>query len=345
MTAADVPTDPLYDRQRGYLEPVGAPAAWDIQQGRPDVIVAVLDTGVDTTHPDLAGRIWTNTGEVAANGIDDDANGCIDDVHGCAYADIVEPSCTPAINGAIEDDVGHGTFVAGIIGASGNDAGMVGVARNTTLMPVKMLDCEGHGNSLALAQAILYAAKSGARVINISLGGPGDSVIVREAVRIATEDYGALIVAASGNTGEAGVSYPGRYDQVLAVGAASRDDPNKRAPFSSHGAEVDVVAIGEGVVGTVPEFACPEGFLPCLDDGYAQGEGTSFAAPQVAGLAALVFAQRPGLPPQSVHDLIRASADPVPPGDRPDWAGAGRINMLHALAPQFRLGAPGVTKN
>jgi subtilisin family serine protease len=345
LAAADVPNDPLYVRQQPYLEAVSAPAAWDIEQGNPSVIVAVLDTGIDVTHPDLQGRIWTNAAEIAANGVDDDANGCIDDVNGCAYADMVGDACEPAVHGDVVDDIGHGTFVAGIVAANGsNNAGMVGVARNAMVMPVKMLDCRGSGNSLALAQAILYAAQSGARVINVSLGGPGDSIIVREAVRVATDDYGVLIVAATGNTGEAGITYPARYEQVLAVGAASAEEPDRRAEFSSHGPEVDVVAVGEGIVGTVPEGSCDR-FRACIDGRYAADDGTSFAAPQVAALAALVVSRRPDLPPRSVHDLIKASADPVPPGDRPNWAGAGRINMLHALQPQFRLGVPGVTKN
>jgi subtilisin family serine protease len=350
LAAADVPNDPLYARQRDYLDPVGAPAAWDVEKGRPEIIVAVLDTGIDRQHPDLAGRIWTNPREIAANGVDDDVNGCIDDVNGCAFADIVGPSCAPAVNGSVDDDIGHGTFVAGIVAANGNNgAGMVGVARGATVLPVKILDCEGRGNSLALAQAIVYATRAGARVINVSLGGAGDSLLVREAVRGASDDAGVLIVAATGNTGGADVSYPARYEQVLAVGAASLEIPTARADFSSHGPEVDVVAIGEQIVGTVPQGACPR-FLPCAGTGtaaqrYAVGDGTSFAAPQVAGLAALVISRNPGLTARAVHDRIKAAADPLPAGDRPDWAGAGRINMLRALEAQYRLGAPGVAKN
>jgi subtilisin family serine protease len=140
------------------------------------------------------------------------------------------------------------------------------------------------------------------------------------------------------------VSFPARYDQALAVGAATADDPDERAPFSSHGPEIDVVAVGEGIVGPAPNGFCPQ-FLPCVGGGHATGDGTSFAAPQVAGLAALVISRRPDMPARAIHDLVRASADPVPPGEHPSWAGAGRVNMLRALQPQYRLGAPGVSKN
>lgn len=347
MATADVPADPLYERESQYLDAVSAPAAWDIETGNPDVIVAVLDTGVDRTHPDLDGRIWTNAAEVAGNAFDDDGNGCSDDAHGCAFVHFPDPGCEEAVNGAIEDDVGHGTFVSGIIAANGgNGMGMVGVARGVTIMPVKVLDCNGSGNSLDLAQGILYAASNGARVINISLGGEADSLIVREAVRIAYIEYGAVLVAASGNTGAEGVSYPARYDEVIAVGAASADDPGERATFSSTGPEVDVVAIGEGIIGTVPADACKT-FLPCIggDDPYAIASGTSFTAPQVSGLAALILSHRPGLTADGVVTAIKATATVLPPGDRPTWSGAGRIDMLGALRPRFRLGVPGAASN
>jgi subtilisin family serine protease len=342
---ADTPSDPLYARQNAYLSKVNAPRAWDIEKGRPEVVVAVLDTGVDVAHPDLQGRIWRNAAEVAGNGLDDDANGCIDDVQGCAFVSDPVSGCDEAHDGAIGDGLGHGTFVAGVIAANGSNEGMVGVARNVTVMPVRVLDCSGGGTSMSVAQGILYAAKNGADVINISLGGKQNADIMREAVRVATDEYGALIVAASGNTGEAGVAYPARYEKVLAVGAASIANADKVAEFSTSGPEVDVVAIGERIVGTVPRSSCAT-FLPCIGgQAYASGSGTSFSAPQVAGLAALVLSRRPGTPPAVVHELIRSTAVAVPEGNRRDWAGEGRIDMAAALAPQFRLGIPGTTRN
>lgn len=342
MAASDVPTDPLYARQRSYLDPVHAPEAWDIETGRPEVVVAILDTGMDLTHPDLQGRVWTNAREISGNGIDDDGNECVDDVHGCAFVSTPDEGCRAAAGGDVSDDSGHGTFVSGVIAANADGAGMVGVARGVTVMPVKVLDCGGGGNSIELAQGILYAARNGARVLNISLGGATDPLIVREAVRIATAEYGALVVAASGNNGGDGVAYPARYPEVLAVGAASVEDPDGRAPFSAAGPEVDVVAIGQGVIGTVPSGMCTL-FAVCISGLHAAGDGTSFAAPQVAGLAALLLSRRAGMTPEALVAQIKAAADPVPDSD--DWAGAGRINMLRALELPYRLGVPGAARD
>lgn len=344
--SADNPGDPLFSRELPYLNAIHAPEAWDIEKGRPDVLVAVLDSGVDLEHPDLQDRIWINPGEIAGNNLDDDGNGCYDDVHGCAFVETASGGCDEALDGKIADDVGHGTFVAGVIAANANSIGIVGIARNVTILPVKVLDCAGHGDSAALANGILYAAKAGAHVMNISLGGPTNANVVRDAVRIATEEYGALIVAASGNSGKSGVFYPARYAEVLAVGAASSTDPDTRATFSTYGPEVDVVAVGQKIIGTVPEETCVTiSFLPCIGGNYASGSGTSFSAPQAAGLAALIVSRRPGITPASIMALIKSTATPVPPGKNATWAGAGRINMLEALRPAFRLGAPGVAKN
>jgi subtilisin family serine protease len=343
----DIPLEPLWTKEAPYLTLEHAPQAWDVEKGTPNIIVAVVDTGVDITHPDLQGRIWTNPREVAGNGIDDDQDGCIDDVHGCAYVSDPATGCAPALNGAIGDDLGHGTFVSGIIGAGGNGQGMVGVARGVTLMPVKVLDCQGGGNVVEVAAGIVYAAREGAKVINVSLGGAVDSEFLREAVRIAQEQYGVLIVAASGNTGGEGVSYPARYPGVLAVGAASALDPSKRASFSTVGPEIGVVAIGEDILGTVPKSLCNV-FLPCINGTpYAVGKGTSFAAPQVAGLAALILSEHPDAKPAAVVSAIESTAVPLPPGDHSDWAGHGRIDMAAAVSAPigFRIGVPGVTKN
>ena len=142
------------------------------------------------------------------------------------------------------------------------------------------------------------------------------------------------------------MTYPARYPEVLAVGAESAAHPGQRAPFSGAGPEVDVVAIGEGIIGTVPKGACRT-FLTCMpnDDTHAIGDGTSFAAPQVTGLVALMLSHNRYLTPDQIINVVEATADPLPGGDPPTWAGAGRINMLRALTPQFHLGAPGTTRN
>jgi subtilisin family serine protease len=343
--SADVPADPLYARERTYLTAVHAPEAWDIEKGRPETLVAVLDTGIDLTHPDLEGRIWTNPAEIADNGIDDDNNGCIDDVHGCAFVDFALGDCEDALDGEVDDDVGHGTFVSGIIAANGNNIGMVGVARNVTILPVKVLDCGGRGTSFSLSEGITYAAKAGAKIMNVSLGGPFDSMAIREAVRKANQDYGAIIVAATGND-QPEVTFPARYSEVLAVGASTYRDPDKRAKFSAYGPQVDVVAVGERIVGTVPEEHCGGVFFTaCVSERYAVADGTSFSTPQVTGLVALIVSRRPGITPAAITDLVKITAEDLPEANTPNWAGAGRINMVEALRPAFRLGAPAVSKN
>ena len=340
---ADVPAAPLYAKQSAYLAAEHAPEAWDIEKGRARVIVAILDTGVDVTHPDLQGRIWTNPGEIAGNGVDDDGNGCVDDVHGCAFVTEPAAGCATPAAGDVRDDLGHGTFVSGIVAANGIN-GMVGVARGVTIMPVKVLDCTGGGSSISLAQGILYAVKNGASLLNVSLGGPVDSKYILEAIRIARDQYGVLLVAATGNTGGE-VAYPARYPEVLAVGAESGTNPGQRASFSGAGPEVDVVAIGQGIVGTVPKGACRT-FLVCApnDDLHAIGDGTSFAAPQVTGLVALMLSHNRYLTPDQIINVVKATADPLPGGEPPGWAGTGRINMLRALTPQYRLGTPGIAR-
>jgi subtilisin family serine protease len=340
----DLPSDPLFGQvQRQYLEPMGAPAAWDITTGSPNIVVAVLDTGLFTQHPDLVGRVWSNPREIPGNGIDDDRNGCVDDVNGCTFLHAPDSSCAPIFGGNITDDVGHGTFVAGVIAASANGQGIVGVARNATVLPVKILDCSGNGNTFSLAQGILYAVEHGARVINVSLGGPVDSAYVRETIRIAREQYGAIIIAATGNSGGA-VSYPARYAEVLAVGGTTSAG-NARPGYSNSGPEVDVVAFSQGIVSTAAPTAC--GRFNCLenDRNYALGDGTSFAAPIVSGLAVLMLSRNPLLSPDAIAAIMKATADPMPASDRPDWAGAGRVNMQRALQLPFRLGTPGSARN
>jgi subtilisin family serine protease len=331
IASADSPSDPLFGKESAYLTPVSAKGAWDITQGSPDIIVAVVDTGVDVRHPDLSANIWTNGAEIPNNGADDDGNGCVDDLNGCAFVSDSSPGCENITNGFVNDDIGHGTFVAGIVAAAGNGAGMVGVARNTRIMPIKVLDCYGSGDPIATARGIRYAVRMGARVVNLSLGGLQDSQEARNAVAEATA-AGVLVVAAAGNAGSPGVAFPARIAEVLAVGAAAQTNPDRRSAFSSYGPEIDVVAVGEDVVGTLPESRCYV-ILPCLPGpgAYAIGSGTSFSTPQVSGLAALMLSLAPTLSPSQLTDIIKRTATPLPAGDTPGWAGAGRVNMLEAL--------------
>jgi subtilisin family serine protease len=351
LKAEFVPNDPLYAAQRWYYNLIEAPQAWDVEQGKPSVIVAVLDSGVDITHPDLRDRIWRNPGEGVPNGIDEDGNGCVDDVYGCDFVDPVDadPSCglhSASPSNDVADDSGHGTFVAGIIGATGsNGMGVIGGAPGVTLLPVKVLDCTGAGTTADAAAGILYAARMGAQVINLSFGGAEPSMTLQEAIVTATGTFGAVVVAASGNQGAHGVTYPARYRQVIAVGASDRDSPDDRASFSNWGPEVDVVAPGVDLVSTVPQALCDGRWSCPAGQPYALASGTSFAAAQVAALAAIIRSHSPALTTNEVRFVIRATALPLPEDTTPGWAGAGRIRMRRALDTiLFQIGAPGVSK-
>ncbi len=330
VSAADTPSDPLFGDEYPYLQAEAAPAAWDITTGSPSIVVAVVDTGVSVTHPDLQQNTWVNPGEIANNGLDDDNNGCVDDTNGCSFVSDSSPGCHNETNGFINDDIGHGTFVAGVIAAAANNVGVVGVARNVRIMSVKVLDCYGAGDEVSTARGISYAARNGARVINLSLGGLQDSQLIRDAIAEAGF-RGAVVVAAAGNRGSSSVEFPARVPGVLAVAAGSRSDPSARAPFSDWGPEIGVSAVGQDVFGPVPASRCNV-ILPCVSQGpWAHGDGTSFSAPQVSGLAALMLSLNPGLSPGSIINTIEESATAVPPAGTPGWSGYGRANMAEAL--------------
>ncbi|MGE3982988.1 MAG: S8 family serine peptidase [Dehalococcoidia bacterium] len=344
--AGPVTDDTFYGGQASYLDLIDAPAAWSITTGDASVVVAVLDSGVDTMHPDLAGKIWTNPGEVAGNGIDDDDNGCIDDVSGCNFVTVAtkDPSCADRIAGSVADDNGHGTFVAGIIGAvANNGTGITGAAPAVTVLPVKILDCLGGGSAADAAKGLLYAAKAGARVANISFTGNGESATLSSAIREAHDRYGMIIVAASGNDGTKGVTFPARLPEAISVGSSgTAESADARSPFSDWGPEVDVVAPGRNIVSTVPLQFCGEHWHCLNGEPYANASGTSFAAPLVSSLAALIVSKNPNLNPETVRWMILRSADALPDGDTPGWDGAGRIRMLNALEMRrYQIGAPG----
>jgi subtilisin family serine protease len=329
VRAAIMPDDPFYvERQAWYYNIINAPAGWDIEMGKPGIIVGVLDTGVDLTHPDLASKIWTNGRELAGNGIDDDENGCIDDIHGCNFV-ALPPSNDPS------DDHGHGTMVSGILGAkSNNGEGVTGTAWGATILPVKVLDSTGAGTASDVAQGIVYAAKSGVRIINLSMARPSPSRALEEAVREAHDMFGVILVGASGNEGVQSVGYPAAYARVIAVSAFGHSDWNSRAPFSNWGPEVDVTAPGVDV------------FSTHLNGGYAVGEGTSFATAFVSGLVALLLSQDPSRTDDDIRALLRMSSDDLPDGDKPNWDGWGRLNMGESLNTQvYRSVVPGIAKD
>ncbi|MGD0765861.1 MAG: S8 family peptidase [Dehalococcoidia bacterium] len=346
-----VPNDPFYSiRQQWYYDLINASKAWDAETGDPKVIIAIVDTGVDVTHPDLQANIWTNPGEIAGNGVDDDNNGCVDDVHGCNFVDSSESPChysTKAPNNDVDDDEGHGTFAAGVAAAKGNNQiGVIGAAPGVTIMPVKALDCNGAGTTSSAAAGVLYAARAGAKVINMSFGGDDESATLRAALQQAHDVYGAVIVAAAGNSAKNLVAFPARYDKVIAVSASDHRKPDTKAIFSNWGPEVDVTAPGVDIASTVPLQFCGADW-PCFgNQPYATASGTSFSTPLVSGAAALILSVHPDLTPDQVKEQLMSTAAPLPDGSYPNWAGAGRIQMDLALQKTtYRLGLAGVMSN
>jgi len=302
-----VPDDPDYAvRQSPYLARLEMTAAWDVTTGRPEIVVAILDTGVNTSHADLAAGIWTNPGEIPGNGVDDEGNGFVDDVHGWDFA---EDDNLPT------DDHGHGTHVAGIVGARiGNGLGIAGMAGNVTLMPVDVFR-GGTGTYADLIEAIIYATDNGADVINMSLGATSYSRGEEAAVDYAAA-AGVVVVAAAGNTARNSYFYPAAHPNTIAVAATDASDI--RAGFSTYGEFVDVAAPGVAIWST-------------YFSGYGPLSGTSMAAPHVAGLAALILSADPTLTAAQVRARIEGTADDLGATGWDPYFGYGRINARRAL--------------
>jgi hypothetical protein len=311
------PDDNFYLAQQENLRQMGLPEAWVFTTGG-TYPIAVLDGGVDLDHPDLAARIWVNPGEVPANGVDDDQNGYVDDVHGWNF-----------VHGStlLTEDP-HGTHVAGIAGAhTDNGLGVAGVTWEGPLMSLQVLQA-GSGEWADVAEAVVYAADNGARVLNLSLGGSEPSQTIEAAVAYA-RDRGCLLVAAVGNRDGASTSvlYPAALPAVLAVAATTAED----LPWSegNRGPEVDLAAPGVEIVSTSSYGR------------YAKMTGTSMATPHVSGLASLVWSLRPTLTADQVAQVITGTAHDIYPFGRDERTGWGRVDaqeaILHLVQPEVTL--------
>jgi subtilisin family serine protease len=293
---------------------IDAKKAWDLTHGSTDVIIAIIDTGVDYNHTDLSASIWINTGEISGNGIDDDGNGFIDDVRGWNF--FSDPQ-----NNNVMDDNGHGTEVAGIAcGIGNNSAGITGTSWNSKIMCVKMLGSAGEaGTSLGAASSINYAANNGAKVINCSWGSLFVSGILYTAVQNATLVKGAVVVGSAGNDAVEESVWPAMYDEV--IGVASTNSSDIKSSFSNYATWVDVSAPGSYIYSTLP------------GNFYGYDNGTSMAAPYVSGVAALLLAHEPGLTNTQVKTYIENYSENID-ALNPTYAGKlgkGRLNAYYAL--------------
>lgn len=298
-TSAAAPNDPLFD-QEWHMNHVKALQAWDHSRGNDDFIISVVDTGVDYNHPDLRGRV----------------------IKGADYTG--ESDGSDPI-----DSFGHGTHVAGIINAMANNGiGVAGVAPNVKVLAVKVLNAKGGGGLFAIAKGIHYSVKQGAKIVNLSLGGPAVKDMISAAVGWWSVRQGALLIAAAGNS-SGPVGTPARIDDYyMAVGATNEADD--LADFSCYGKELSVTAPGTAIMATTPTYKVPlnEFGYPM---NYAALQGTSMATPLVAGVAALVWTKNPGMDYKQVRaQLERSSVDLGAPG-KDNTFGVGRVDALAAV--------------
>jgi subtilisin family serine protease len=337
-----VPNDPRYAEQWAHQR-IGSESGWDRSTGSSETVIAVIDTGVDWNHPDLAANIWVNQDEIEGNGIDDDANGFVDDVRGWDFVDVTQASSFdpnedigPADNDPM-DFLGHGTAVAGIAaGASNNQVGLAGVCWRCRIMALRVgvtqRETENliHGRAYILvswvADAVRYAADNGADVINLSMIDNNWPGALREAIDYALA-RDVVVVASAGNYGASFEIYPAAYNQVLAVAATDRSDqraiwgtpqpPLYTGNASGYGSWVDLAAPGTGILST--DF----------DDRYRLNSGSSLSTAFASGLAGLVRSLRPSFSRQQVVKALTSTTDRV---TSDQYIGTGRINVDAALA-------------
>jgi serine protease len=287
------PNDKFYATDQKYLPTIRMPQAWDLTKSAGTQTVAVLDTGIDAGHPDLTGRTLPGRNEI-------------------------RPGTTP------NDDNGHGTMTAGIIGANTNNGvGLAGVAWSAKILPVKVLDAEGSGTDAVIIAGINWAAANGAKVINLSLGGPDDNPLLHDAITQAVAK-GIVVVAAAGNTGVGAPEYPAAYPEVIAVGAT--DNNGALTAFSTHGDWVDIAAPGWDIFSTGPRSLTLPEYLP-----YWTGSGTSFSAPMVAGVAALLRNKFPTYTPAQIAARLKSTARDAGPRGIDPYYGAGILDAYNAL--------------
>ncbi len=328
------PNDPSFvDGSQWYLDNTGqsggradadidATNAWEIRRDAGDIIVGIIDTGLRTTHEDIRGNLWHNPNEIPNNGRDDDQNGYIDDVHGInAILDTGDPA----------DDAGHGTHVAGILGAEGNNGvGIAGVAWDVQLMGLRFLNRLGEGATSDAIECITYAATNGAHVINASWGSNAFSQALNSAVSLALQSD-IVLVAAAGNerrNNELVPLYPASYSQPNILSVAATDQRDGLASYSNYGAKsVDIAAPGNAILSTWGSH----------DRSYELSSGSSMSTPMVSGGIALMRAHFPKASALDIVTRLLATADPLP-SLQGRSVSEGRLNVGLSLGPDLIAG-------
>ena len=343
LSASVSPNDFYYSNQ-WYLSKIKADKAWEKTSRTPDIVVAVIDSGIDINHPDLAENIWENKREIAKSGKDDDNNGFIDDKYGWDFVNNVPDPSPKFIDNWSESGISHGTLIAGIIGAAGNNnEGVAGLSWEIKIMALKAFNDRGEGKISDIVRAIDYAINNGANIINLSFMNLEYSDSLQEAI-IRAHRTGLIIVAAAGNELGGGNGYntkdvpvyPACYDgrligENMVIGVSATDALDQKTNFSAYGENcIDISAPGISFFGAITRGGSFDD-ENLLYDGY--WSGTSMAAPLVSGTLALIMQANPELSRQDVVNILFASSDDISKlnPNYPNQLGNGRLNVDRAL--------------
>ena len=331
-----IPNDPYFPVQ-WYLDNTGqesgtpdcdidAPEAWEKMVGSPDIVIAIVDSGIDFTHPDLADNIWINEDEIPDNNLDDDENGYVDDVRGWDFA--YNDNDPMDLNG-------HGTICAGVVGAiCDNGIGSAGVCWNCKIMDVQISNYKWVGSFTDIASGIQYAADNGANVISLSFGWYNkNDEIIKDACEYAN-DIGVVLVAAAGNDGVSAKACPASFENVISVAGTNNNDSildtfsYGEEVKSNYGLWVDVAAPGQHIYSTMPTYTVYFNEEYGMNMNYTYASGTSLSAPIVAGVVGLMLSKNSSLSPDEVTKLIRKSVDRY---HSIYYLGTGRIDAYKAM--------------
>ncbi len=330
-----VPNDSLYGRQWA-MKKIGMEQAWNIERGSAQVIVGVIDTGIDYEHPDLRNQLWINSGEDLnhngrldagdLNNIDDDGNGYTDDIIGWDFTDApdfpdagdyLEPDNDPMD----EYPGGHGTAVAGLIAAEAdNFSGISGVAPAVKVMALRAGTASGYLEEDDIAEAVVYAIRNGCRIINMSFGDIVYSHLIKDAVDFGTKK-GVLFVVSAGNSGNDVLQYPAAYDETISVGATEQTD--NLASFSSYGSKIDLVAPGQDILSPVP------------GNQFGEMNGTSFSAPLVSGALGLLWSHDLQADARRIKSQLLAGCTDLGVAGWDKYFGQGLLNVENSLTSEL----------